>query len=957
MGRTTISALLILSSFLFLGSFPAEAQRSERKEVMIVVDDGITGDVRIPKTRLEVFSDPVTGFSVPIRAPVPGETTLIADRTREFLQAAKELGIRLGFAVVTDAPSDPREQDQYFAWFERWFRGGQFGQFKGGLNTPEQSAILAQLVREGHVLINHGAHHMFFGMMLRNRELRKATKEEIKQEIMLAQKHLEDLGYEVRWVRPPYFAATPEFWEAIKELNEKRIQEGKPPLGVIMGEGRRENAASGDVTPWATVEDVQNYIADLLKEHNWTKPFILTIHATPESVIDGPALRRIVQWLEEHGYKVVDFNPFHVAIFERPSNVRSTENRLMTGVEAGPVVPGLLPPFVPGGAPGHGVLLLDIRRLLPTRGPTGTTMVGPLPVPQALTMGNGVEAWAVEFRSKPGDSGTTKAVVMVIKTLREAYRHDPGVCYRYHLNTLRSLTPFPVVRTTVGGGLQGRASWFWECEVQMDGSGGFEDLCQFAAVVDEANRHIVVDSRWVDKQYCVYWRHPRARYDYMLNFQVWSPSAGETTKLLREVLAKLDEVGDGWKFTFANEQCPAEAPAFVEEAWYTGRAVYLRVMNCLSAPAMACFHGTKQHDLGGQDHFFEYWKPLRPGSNVLQLPVSGIHNAVVHCELAGFVDKVFVSVDRQQDTPAFERLPPVFWLQRSHNTPASVTISWPRPNAKVPVLRDQLNMPDDDDGKRVAIHGTAAGAPPGATVEVLVYSDKWYPPDPVMVQDGLWGFRVRLCGQGKFNNHTIYVRMLDANGKEIAADRVDGIVRIDSVGMESGLTETQRSAADQVLVPQWNPIEVEANKFRADSGCDRQAIGVLIIGGTTGGPHGRGGSASCQVELPEDVSKPKLRISVWHGTPSEFGKGIHSARQGGTVTFYVNDVPVHTIVCRHRGMYGDFWPEARPELGRQVPEIDLAAKGINGRTLTIKFVASPWTCMDLRSITVKPLAQ
>jgi hypothetical protein len=56
-------------------------------------------------------------------------------------------------------------------------------------------------------------------------------------------------------------------------------------------------------------------------------------------------------------------------------------------------------------------------------------------------------------------------------------------------------------------------------------------------------------------------------------------------------------------------------------------------------------------------------------------------------------------------------------------------------------------------------------------------------------------------------------------------------------------------------------------------------------------------------------------------------------------------------------MYGDFWPEQQPELGRKLPEIDLAAKGIKGRSLKIKIVASPWTCMDLRSIEVEPMSR
>lgn len=90
-----------------------------------------------------------------------------------------------------------------------------------------------------------------------------------------------------------------------------------------------------------------------------------------------------------------------------------------------------------------------------------------------------------------------------------------------------------------------------------------------------------------------------------------------------------------------------------------------------------------------------------------------------------------------------------------------------------------------------------------------------------------------------------------------------------------------------------------------------------------------------------DAAAAKVRVGIWHGMESEFGKGVHSPRQGGAVTVYINDAAVHTIVCRHRGRYGDFWPEQQPELGRKSGEIDLAAQGVTGRSLTIKIVASP----------------
>jgi hypothetical protein len=326
----------------------------------------------------------------------------------------------------------------------------------------------------------------------------------------------------------------------------------------------------------------------------------------------------------------------------------------------------------------------------------------------------------------------------------------------------------------------------------------------------------------------------------------------------------------------------------------------------------------------------------------------------VHCEVDGFIDKVFVSVDKTRT----KQLPPVptFAGLRSQHVAGTprVKIAWPPSNAKVVVLRDQLDMPDDDDGKRLAINGTFAGAPPRSTVDVLVYTNDWYKQDTVVVREGLWGTRVRLSGQGDFDKHSIYVRLRDAGGAEIAHDRVDGVVRVDLLPAVAAQAGVGQPPLGQGPTRRWNPMVIEAKDF-ARSGSQIDTNGVLIIGGGPDGPHDRGGSASCRIALPEDASAIKLRVSILHGAETELGKGVHSPRQGGPVTVYINDIPVNTIACRHRGMYGDFWPEQQPELGRKLPEIDLAGKGIKGRSLTIKIVASPWTCMDFRSIAVEPI--
>ena len=146
------------------------------------------------------------------------------------------------------------------------------------------------------------------------------------------------------------------------------------------------------------------------------------------------------------------------------------------------------------------------------------------------------------------------------------------------------------------------------------------------------------------------------------------------------------------------------------------------------------------------------------------------------------------------------------------------------------------------------------------------------------------------------------------------------------------------------------PKIVRASEFRDHFGVGRGPGGAKIVGGSKTGPHGRGGSTSCQVTLSEEASLLKLRISIWHGDPGEYGKGMHSRRNGGTLNVYVNDKLAGKVTCAHRGLYGDYWPEPDPELGRIVPQINLRQLGIRKQQLTIRLETSAWTVMDLRSV-------
>ncbi len=839
------------------------------------------------------------------------------------------------------------------------------GRVKGSLADPGYREVLIEAIKAGHIVGGHGTGHI---------DYRDATKEEIVKDIEDCLKALKDLYIEAKvpvpdvwYFRPPYFSDSKNFWDAVKELQGRNWN-----IEVILGGGKGGHEAGADVG-WLQPHliTVQRRITRLCEEGSPGLPVVLTVHPIPGSAItlsEHPGnldnFERLLQWLvKELNVKIVSATQKvpnsdktvadSIATRlpeETEKNVRSTENRSETGVEAGPVVPRTLLPALLNALPQFG--RLHINGLLPSSGPHGTQAVGPLLVPQTTTMGNAIAASAMEFRTTPGDSSTTKAVVLVMKTdfdtEKPVYEHDFGICPRYHgysLEHVRAM-PLPPMDTKQ---MKADSPWFWFSRIYNPRLRTYEEACQFVAFVSESRRQITVDSRWIATQYSPYWRRSRKPYDYVLNVQVWSYGSEETLKLVRSVLQKLEELS--WNLEYANRQEPTQPTVFVEEAWLTdNNTVFLSVWNNLGSPRLACFHGTRRFDRQGPDDFFEeQWRPVFPGRTLLQLPLGPINNAVIYCEMDGFVDKVYVSVDRQSPARLVDDLEFVGPQQQPLGAGAKINISWPPAQATITVLRDHLDMPNLlDKGGLVAINGTFSNAPVGSSIIAFVHTDKWYLQEQkVAVHGDLWGTRVYLAGQEN-NKHWISVGIYK-DGKELARHEVGPIYRLDPVPGDAprGVQQLPQAPLQDIIV--------DADKWKGDGGVHRWPDGCITIGGGPDGPHNRGGTAWCQVDLPVDASTLKLKMSIWHGLETQEGKGVHSRVAKGTVTVFVNDVQVHTIVCQHRHKFGDFWPEDRAELGRELPEMDLRIKGITGKSLTIKLVASPWTCMDLRTFNVKPV--
>jgi hypothetical protein len=124
---------------------------------------------------------------------------------------------------------------------------------------------------------------------------------------------------------------------------------------------------------------------------------------------------------------------------------------------------------------------------------------------------------------------------------------------------------------------------------------------------------------------------------------------------------------------------------------------------------------------------------------------------------------------------------------------------------------------------------------------------------------------------------------------------------------------------------------------------------VLLIGGTTQGPSADGGEAMWTLTL-QDGPVNQVQITLWTNGELYWGKGIHSLDQDGTVSLYLGEQLVHTIVCDTLGEFNNYWPASAPVGSSTYVTDTITLAEPVGPDLTFRIVAEPGTSMDISKI-------
>jgi hypothetical protein len=267
---------------------------------------------------------------------------------------------------------------------------------------------------------------------------------------------------------------------------------------------------------------------------------------------------------------------------------------------------------------------LRLDDLMPQQGPAGTTPQPAMPV-DVLAITSAPDAKAVDFVN---GAGQVKAVALGVLSVGAPYEHDYGVCNRFKDFSVEDVQPVEI---------NGR--WFWYGRTAHP-SGIREDALLFHIFVDESNKHLHVDSRWVRDGYPA--QLPFA-FDYVFNMQVWSNSLETSTALLTAILARLGQVDSGtWQVKFHNNGQPVAPQVYIKQSEVHADMLRITVVNVTGAAQNVSLYGAWRSYLNRDAATpIALNLTLPAGETRLSLPLPALLDVTLYAQSGGFVDKIY----------------------------------------------------------------------------------------------------------------------------------------------------------------------------------------------------------------------------------------------------------------------------------------------------------------------------
>lgn len=209
--------------------------------------------------------------------PLPDATGRVLD-SLATIRADDGRPVKAAFFLLADAPDDFWQRRLYFAFYEARTEKGSIAKY------PE---IVRRIVRAGHLVGNHTAHHAWFWWPWLNTH--EAVRSELIEWEAIAQPVLGTIN--PRLFRPPYSVTTETEREVAAQLGYK----------IVLGE------AVGDTLLGTEVQDIEERAQSILAAWHQPFPCVLIFHDIQPDT--SAHLGEIVDELQRQGFRLVHFDP------------------------------------------------------------------------------------------------------------------------------------------------------------------------------------------------------------------------------------------------------------------------------------------------------------------------------------------------------------------------------------------------------------------------------------------------------------------------------------------------------------------------------------------------------------------------------------------------------------------------------------------------------------------------
>lgn len=262
--------------------------------------------------------------------------------------------------------------------------------------------------------------------------------------------------------------------------------------------------------------------------------------------------------------------------------------------------------------------LTSLNDLLPTNGPHGESAIATSPPVVGITTATAATGRAYIDTN----SDTSVAGIFLAETVTNIYEHDYVVCRRVHGYQILEIAPF---------GYQGSSWWLISATNNINGCS--EIAIPFIVYVRGSNA-------FVDSQYLVDLYGPKS-FDKVYNFQIWAVSLSEATGLLDMVL---HQVSEHFNVQYNNTGTNSYPPVIVSSAKYVAPYIRVDVINRTMNSIDTSFAGplwTEPNFMS--ESIFSNTVTLQSGEQMIDLPVGGLHDAVIYVEPGALSDKFYIS--------------------------------------------------------------------------------------------------------------------------------------------------------------------------------------------------------------------------------------------------------------------------------------------------------------------------